>query len=79
MPPWGKLGVEVDRRPAAALKSTPHPKAPGLSAGGWQGYTAMCEKLPLDTAGAVAAGELLDLGDGDHVVVAFDRVLERRH
>ena len=33
--------------------------------------------LSLDTARAVAAGELLDLSDRDHVVVALDGVLER--
>ena len=32
--------------------------------------------LALDTAGTVAAGQLLDLGDSDHVVVALDGVLQ---
>ena len=37
-----------------------------------------CEiKLSLDAAGAVAAGQLLDLGHGDVVVVAADGVLQR--
>ena len=33
--------------------------------------------LSLDAARAVAAGELLHLGDGDAVVVALDGVLQR--
>ena len=33
-------------------------------------------RLSLDTAGAVAACQLLDLGNGDHVVVAADGVLQ---
>ena len=32
--------------------------------------------LTLDAAGAVAAGQLLHLGHGDHVVVALNGVLE---
>ena len=32
--------------------------------------------LALDTAGTVAAGQLLDLSDSDHVVVALDGVLQ---
>ena len=34
--------------------------------------------LALDTAGTVATGQLLDLGDSDHVVVALDGVLQGR-
>ena len=34
--------------------------------------------LALDTAGTVAACQLLDLGDSDHVVVALDGVLQGR-
>ena len=33
-------------------------------------------QLALDTAGTVAAGQLLDLGHGHHVVVALDGVLQ---
>ena len=34
------------------------------------------EKLSLDTAGAVAACQLLNFGNSDHVVVAADGVLQ---
>ena len=34
--------------------------------------------LALDTAGTVATGQLLDLGDSDHVIVALDGVLQGR-
>ena len=36
----------------------------------------MCGKLALDTAGTVAASQLLDLSNSNHVVVAFDGVLQ---
>ena len=36
------------------------------------------EKSALDTAGTVAAGQLLHLGNGDHVEVAFDGMLQGR-
>ena len=36
------------------------------------------EKSALDTAGTVAASQLLDLRNGDHVEVAFDGVLQGR-
>ena len=36
----------------------------------------MCRKLALDTAGTVAASQLLDLSNSNHVVVAFDGMLQ---
>ena len=41
----------------------------------------MSASSALDAAGAVAAGQLLYLGHGDHIVVALDGVLQsrRRH
>ena len=36
----------------------------------------MCGKLALDTAGTVAASQLLDLSNSNHVVVAFDGMLQ---
>ena len=40
--------------------------------------TDLLSCLALDTAGTVAASQLLDLGDSHHVVVALDGVLQSR-
>ena len=57
-------------------KISPRHKKPGGSQGFLPELICQAEKLSLDTAGAVAACQLLNLGNGDHVVVAADGVLQ---